>query len=263
MRVLTRLFVLAIFSLAISACSWRTKSELIDTGTVDQGYAICKSAIDNGNYERAVRDLKRLTGRFPFGEIAEQAQLDLAFAQSKLGDSDEATATITRFIKTYPTHKHVDYAYYLKALINGERNVGMIDRLVPRDRPRHDQSTNKQAYLDFSDFLKRFPDSEYAGDARARMIAVRTILAESELEVAQYYLRRGANVGAINRAKNVLENYQNTPQAFDALAVMIVGYKALKEDKLADDAEKVLRLNAPEHAYFTGASKSGWWIFGR
>ncbi len=246
----------------LAACgSWGTRSDELETVSVDEAYAICKTAIEKGNYERAVRDFKRFTARFPFGELSEQAQLDLAYAQSKLGDADEALATVNRFIKTYPTHQHADYGYYLRALINSERGKGVIDRLVPGDRPTHDQDTNKQAYLDFAEFLKRYPDSNYAADARQRMIAVRTVLAQSELQVAQYYLRRGAYVGAVSRAKNVLENYQNTPQSYDALVVLIRAYQSLDQADLAKDAEKVLQTNAPQHAYFTGEKSNGWWFF--
>ncbi len=256
--------ILSLAILSLSACgAFRTHQEELETATVERTYEICKEAIDGGNYDRATRDFKRLIGRFPFGTYTELAQLDLAFAQSKLGDSDEALATVNRFIKTYPTHQHADYAYYLRALINVERQNTLVDRLVPGDRAAHDQVTNKQAFLDFAEMLKRYPDSKYAPDARARMVVLRGILADSELKIAQYYLRRGAYVGAINRAKLVVESYQESEQSFDALAVMITAYEALGQDKLAQDSEAVLKLNAPQHAHFTGARKSGrWWLLG-
>ena len=134
---------------------------------------------------------------------------------------------------------------------------------MPGDRATHDQVTNKQAFLDFAEMLKRYPDSKYAPDARARMVVLRGILADSELQIAQYYLRRGAYVGAINRAKLVVESYQYSEQSLDALAVMIAAYQALGQDKLAQDSETVLKLNAPQPAYFTGARKQGrWWLLG-
>lgn len=260
-------FVVVILSLAIlslGACgAFRTHEEELETASVERTYEICREAIDGGNYDRATRDFKRLIGRFPFGSYTELAQLDLAFAQSKLGDSDEALATVNRFIKTYPTHEHADYAYYLRGLINVERQNTLVDRLVPGDRATHDQVTNKQAFLDFGEMLKRYPDSKYAPDARARMVVLRGILADSELKIAQYYLRRGAYVGAISRAKLVVESYQHSEQSLDALAVMIAAYQALGQDKLAQDSEAVLKLNAPQHAYFTGARKHGrWWLLG-
>lgn len=257
--------ILSLSILSLSACgTFRTHEEELETASVERTYEICKEAIDDGNYDRATRDFKRLIGRFPFGSYTELAQLDLAFAQSKLGDSDEALATANRFIKTYPTHQHADYAYYLRGLINVERQNSLVDRLVPGDRSTHDQVTNKQAFLDFAEMLKRYPDSKYAPDARARMVVLRGILADSELKIAQYYLRRGAHVGAISRAKLVVESYQGSEQSLDALAVMIAAYEALGQDKLAQDSEAVLKLNAPQHAHFTGArSKNGrWWLLG-
>jgi outer membrane protein assembly factor BamD len=253
-----------ICALFLSACgAWRSTQEEIETAKVERVYEISRTSLENGNYDRAVRNYKRLSARFPFGDLTERAQLDMAFAQSKLGDSDEALATANRFIKTYPTNKHADYAYYLRALVNMERQNTLVDRILPQDKGAHDQSTNKQAFLDFADFLKRYPDSSYAPEARARMVVLRGLLADYELRVAKYYLRRAAYVGAINRAKVVVENYQQSEQSYDALAVMIASYKGLSQDQLATETEAVLKLNKPDHAYFTGAEKSGrWWLFG-
>lgn len=265
-RSTLRLLVVVLLSLTIlgfSGCSSRTRQEEIDTASVERVYEIARRSLDKGNYDRATRDLKRLVARFPFGEYTERAQLDMAYAQSKLGDSDEALATVNRFIKTYPTHKDSDYAYYLRGLINAERQNTLTDRLLPQDRGSHDQSTNKQAFLDFADMLKRYPESKYAPDARARLVVLRALLADSELRVARYYLRRGAYIGAINRAKLVVESYQQSEASYDALEVLITAYRALGEEKLANDSEAVLKLNAPNHAYFSGRrSKGRWWLFG-
>jgi outer membrane protein assembly factor BamD len=164
----------------------------------------------------------------------------------------------------------VDYAYYLRGLINFDRNPGFVNSLVRGDEALRDQSTSKQSFLDFGDLLKRYPNSQYATDARQRMLYLRNNLATYELSVAQYYLRRGANVGAVNRAKFVVETYQETPMAADALAVMVQGYEALGEEQLAQDALLVLRANAPDHPYITGVvdqPKRGWlgrlWPFGK
>lgn len=261
-----RLLVVVLLSLSllgISGCSMRSHQEEIDTASVERVYEIARRSLDRGNYDRATRDFKRLVARFPFGEYTERAQLDMAFAQSKLGDSDEALATINRFIKTYPTHKDSDYAYYLRGLINAERQNTLTDRVLPQDRGSHDQSTNKQAFLDFSDMLKRFPESKYAPDARARLVVLRALLADSELRVAKYYLRRGAYIGAINRAKLVVESFQQSEASYDALEILITAYRALGEEKLANDSEAVLKLNAPEHAYFSGRRNKGrWWLLG-
>ncbi len=248
-------------ALGLAACGgYQTRSKLIETAKAPEVYQICRSMFENGNYERATQCYKRFTGRFPLGERAELAQLDLAYAQSKLGDSDEALATVNRFIKTYPTHTNSDYAYYLRGLVNIERQNNLVERLVPEDKPSHDQTTNKQAFLDFGEMLKRFPESEYAPDARLRMVALRTQLAEAEMRVARYYFRRQAYIGAIARAKNVIESYQQTEHSHEALDLMAQSYRALGQEELAADAEKVLKLNAPD--YKARNSKRRWWQFG-
>jgi len=255
---------LGIFALSAVGCgSWSSRADILETGTVTQVLEVCKTSLDNGNYVRSVECFKRMTGRFPFGPESEQAQLNLAFAQSKVGDSEEALASINRFIKTYPTHPNVDYAFYLRGLTNYERSQGLLSKLVPEDRATHDPTMSKQAFLDFSEMVKRFPDSEYAPDARARMLALRSLLADSELHVANYYLRRGVYIGALNRAKFIVESYQSTPQSHTALAIMVQCYEALGEKVLADEAREVLKLNAPQHAFLTGeTSKKRWWKFG-
>jgi outer membrane protein assembly factor BamD len=262
--VLTRWLVVGLVALGASGCgSWSSRADILESGTVTQVLEICKTSLDNGNYVRSVECFKRMTGRFPFGPESEQAQLNLAFAQSKMGDSEEALASTNRFIKTYPTHVNVDYAYYLRGLTNYERSQGLLSKLIPEDRATHDPTMSKQAFLDFSEMIKRFPDSEYAPDARARMLALRSQLADSELHVANYYLRRGVYIGALNRAKFIVESYQSTPQSHTALAIMVQCYEALGETALAEEARAVLKLNAPQHAFLTGEStKKRWWLFG-
>jgi len=235
---------------------------------VEELYSISDAAVQNGSYDRAERYLKRLVARFPFGSYTEQSQLKLGFVQFKLDKYDEATATINRFIKTYPTHEQVDYAYYLRGLINFERDRTLFSTLVPGDQALREQGSTKQAFVDFSELIKRFPNSSYAPDARQRMTYLRNNLATHELSIAAYYFRRGAFIGALNRAKNVIESYQESPQAADALALMVQCYQKLEEPKLAEDTLAVLKLNAPEHPYVTGtqADRASWlrklWPFG-
>jgi outer membrane protein assembly factor BamD len=244
----------------ISGCgSWNEREDILESGSAAQVLRACQSSLDNTNYARAVQCLRRLTGRFPFGPESEQAQLNLGYAQGKMGDTEEALATVNRFIKTYPTHPQVDYAYYLRGLINYERTESLLAKLIPQDRATHDQRNSKQAFLDFAELLKRYPDSQYAPDARARMIALRSVLADSELHVANYYLRRGAYVGAINRAKFIVESYQGTLQSYEALSIMVQAYEALGQKELADESRAVLALNAPNYAGPGGKKKRRWW----
>lgn len=245
------LFFIGLLTLAVG-CSRVKKEAETEVLPVDKMYSEAKTSLDNNNLDRAIRYYKRLIARFPFGNYTEQAQLELSYAQYKSRQPDDAYSSINRFIKTYPTHKHIDYAYYLRGVINFNREGGLLERAVAQDMTRRDQGFVRQAFDDFSELVSKYPDSHYTDDARQRMIYLRNALARAELNVAVYYLRRGAYVAAANRSKYIVENYQRTPQAADALGVMALSYKSLGEAKLADEAERVLKLNYPDHPYFNG-----------
>lgn len=237
------------------------KQDEVEILPVEKMYEVAKAALEEGNYGKVIRYDQRLIARFPFGPYTEQATLDLAFAQYKTGKEDDAYSTVGRFIKTYPTHKHVDYAFYLRGVINFDRDKGFLDRYANQDMTKRDQGNTLQSFEDFSELVAKFPDSRYTADARQRMIYLRDNLARAQLNTAEFYLRLGAYVAAVNRAKDIVEKYQHTPEAGDALAVMVLSYKALSQDKLADDAERVLKLNYPDHPYFQGhwPQHEHWW----
>jgi outer membrane protein assembly factor BamD len=258
--LILRLAVPALLTL-LAACG-DTRIDRIDTLPVDELYAEAKQSLEASNYERAARYYKRLVARFPFGRYTEQAELELGFAQYKAGDAEEALSTVNRFIRQYPTHPHIDYAYYLRGLINFNREYGVLERYVQTDATRRDLANARQSFQDFGELIQRFPNSRYAADARQRMIHLRNGLAQAELNVASYYLRRKAYIAAQSRAKFLIENYPQTPQTADALAVMAESYRQLGQEKLADDALAVLKLNFPEHPYLGGgwpAKRSLWW----
>jgi len=263
-RIILRTSLLVLI-VALAGCSWfgrGKKGDPMDTLTVEQLYQQGADAIISGNNDYAVRTFQRLTARFPFGPYTEQAQLDLAYAQYKSDKSDEAYSTINRFIKTYPTHKHVDYAFYLRGLINFDRSGGFLEQYVGEDMTQRDQANLRQSFDDFGALLSRYPQSRYAEDGRQRMVYLRNTMAQSQLNIALFYLKRDAYVAAANRAKTIVETYPQSAQAGSALAVMAQSYKALGQDKLADDAERVLKLNYPDHPFFEGRwphYRSNWW----
>ncbi|MEZ5584819.1 MAG: outer membrane protein assembly factor BamD, partial [Candidatus Competibacteraceae bacterium] len=156
-----------------------------------------------------------------------------------------AIAAADRFIRTFPRHPFVDYAYYMKGLINYSRDASLINRVVPSDPAKTDPGTAKQSFDDFAELVRKFPDSTYAEDARQRMVFLHNNLAAYEVNVADYYMRRGAYVAAANRAKYVLENYARTEAVPDALAVMTHAYVKLGLQDLAADSLRVLRANYP------------------
>lgn len=254
--------VLLVLVIAVAGCSrGGKKGDPIETLPVDQVYALAKESLRNNNLDRAAKSYERLIARFPFGPYTEQAQLELAFAQYKDHKEEEAYSSINRFIKTYPTHKHIDYAYYLRGLINFDRTNGLLERYIGRDQSKRDQGFSQQAFEDFGELLKRYPESRYSGEARQRMVYLRNNLAKSEIGIALYYLRIKAYVAAAHRAEKIVEDYQRTPQAADALAVMAESYGKLGQEKLSGDARRVLETNYPDHPYLVGKfppSRKNW-----
>lgn len=211
-------------------------------------YSEAKSSLSEADWERAIDLYEKLEARYPFGRYAQQALLESAYAYYKYYEPDSAISAVDRFIKTYPRHPNLDYAYYLRGLVNFTRGDNFMDRLLPRDPSERDAGATRQAFFDFAELVKRFPDSRYAKDAGQRMLFLRNNLAQYEMHVADYYMRRGAYVAAANRAKQVIESYQGTPAVPEALVTLVQAYRKLGMDDLAADAERVLKLNYPDRA---------------
>lgn len=260
-----RLALVLLFAL-LAGCSLfnrgAKKGDPMDTKTVEELYQQGVHAIDTRSWDFAARTFQRLISRFPFGAYTEQSQLNLAYAQYKNDKPDDAYSTINRFIKTYPTQRHVDYAYYLRGLINFNRSAGFLERYVGQDMTKRDQANLRQSFDDFGALISRYPNSSYAADAHQRMVALRNTMAQSELNIALYYYKRQAYVASSNRAKDIIETFPQTPQVGDALAVMFESYAKLGEQKLSDDARRVLELNYPDHPALHGKwphYRSNWW----
>ena len=244
--------------LALGACSLfhHGQRDTLNNMTVEQLYQRAHSLSDEGNWGSAETVYQKLISRFPYGAYNEQSQIELAYAQYKDDKADDAYSTINEFIKTYPTQKHIAYAYYLRGLINFDRTESAMQRMVGISPSRFDQGYALQSFDDFNTLVARFPQTRYAADARQRMIYLRNQLAESELNVARYYLQRQAYIAAADRAKYVVEHYQRSPQVADALAVMAKSYHQLGQQKLAAQATEVLKLNYPDHPYLR--DPNGW-----
>lgn len=256
---------LVVLLVLLAGCSWfnrNKKGNAAEGLPVEEVYQRGVDMLEGGNYDGAAGTFQRLISRFPFGPYTEQAQLNLAYVQYKANKPEDAYSSVNRFIKTYPTNKHIDYAYYLRGLINFNRSAGFIERHAGQDMSRREQAFQRQSFDDFSSLITRYPASRYADDSRQRMVYLRNGMAQAELNIALYYLKRHAYVAAANRGKSILETYPQTPQAADALAVMVESYRQLGQDKLATDAESVLKLNYPDHPYFRGhwpRYPSNWW----
>lgn len=231
-----------------------------NTITAGELYERSKQSLTNGSYDRAIFQYRQLQSRFPFGRYAEQAQLELAYAYYKNFEPDLSTTTLDRFLRTYPTHENADYAYYLKGLVNFSRNRGLLGRLLNVDSSTRDLEFARASFTAFGDLVQRYPDSRYAEDARNRMLFLRNEMASYEIAVAEYYYDRRAYVAAANRAKYVVENFQQSPQTGDALAIMSQAYDKLELTQLSEDAYRVLRINFPEHPFLTGRYEKESWL---
>ena len=247
MRLLKSLSI-ALALLSIAGCSLLPdKIDETKDWSASKFYSEAKTALNDGNYETAIKNFETLEARYPFGPYAQQAELEVAYAYYKYDEADSAIAAADRFIKLHPRHPNVDYAYYLKGLVNFNRSASFVDRILPQDPAQRDPSNARKSFDDFDALVKNFPNSKYTPDARQRMVYLRNNLSRYEVFVADYYMRRGGYVAAINRAKFLIEHYPNTPANADALAIMATAYRALGETKLAEDTERVLKLNFPAH----------------
>jgi outer membrane protein assembly factor BamD len=246
MRILLLLTVL--LGAGCSFLDRKDDNQLGQDWTVEKLYDEAKKAMDSGYYSRAVEYYEVMETRFPFGVYGQQSLLDLAFVYFKLEKYEEALSTCDRFIRLYPQNERVDYAYYLRGLVNFNKGKSFTDRFLPIDLAQRDNTDALQAFKDFSDLAERFPESPYIDDTRKRMTYLRNLLAEHEVNVATYYMRRGAFVAAANRARYVVENYDRTTAVPDALVIMAKSYKIMEMDELSDDALRVLEMNFPNHA---------------
>ena len=215
--------------------------------SASQLYAAAKEAMNEKNYEKAIDYFEKLEARYPFGRYAPLAQLEFAYAYYKYDEPEAAIAAADRFIKVYPRHPNVDYAWYIKGLTNTNRGKTVADKFLPQDPSERDLASMRDAYDDFHELTRRYPNSKYYLDSAQRMVHLRNNMAQYELHVADFYMRRGAFIAAANRAEYVVENFQRTPAVPEALVYMVRAYNRLGSEDLASDALRVLELNYPDH----------------
>ncbi|MGH8337616.1 MAG: outer membrane protein assembly factor BamD [Gammaproteobacteria bacterium] len=247
----------------VSGCSTTTKDETAGWSP-NKIYSEAQDEMSGGSYDKAVPLFQKLEGRAAGTTLAQQAQLDKAYAQYKGGQETQAIATLDRFAKLHPTSPALDYALYLKGLANFNDDLGLFSFLTRQDLSERDQKAAKESFESFKELVTRFPDSRYTPDARQRMIYIVNSLASYEVHVARYYYTRGAYVAALNRSEAALRNYRDTPALEEALYIMIKSYDALGMTKLRDDTERVMEKSYPKSAYLSHGFKSSsdpWWKF--
>lgn len=229
--------------LTLSACSaFRDKDETLGWSQ-QRLFTEASDAMRAGNYDLAIKYFEILESRYPFGKYAHQAQINVAYAYYRFAEPESALAAADRFIRLHPDHPATAYAFYLRGLVNFNRSLGFFDRFIPTDNSQRDPGAALDSYKDFAEVVRQFPESDYAEDAARRMLYLRNNLARHEINVARYYMRRGAFLAAANRAEYVVQNFQRTPSLRDALEIMIDAYTELGMTDLAGDTQRVLALN--------------------
>lgn len=253
--------VLATTTLLLTACSTEPidKTAGMSPNTL---YAEAKDEMGSGQWEKAVPLLEKLEARAAGTPLAQQAQLDKAYAHYKSSEPAQAIATLDRFMKLHPASPAMDYALYLKGIINFNDDLGMFSSVTRQDLAERDQKAAKESFEAFKELVGRFPDSRYAEDARKRMNYIVNSLAQYEVYVARYYYKKGAYLAAINRAQVTVADYRDVPAMEEALFILYKSYDALGMTQLRDDSRRVLEANYPQSEFLTKGSKTAadpWW----
>lgn len=241
--------LLVAVSLAMVGCSSSDKAneEPVPDKSAQALFSDARQALDNSLYQKAIQLLSAIDSRFPFGPISHQVQIDLIYAYYKTGDSDQGIALANRFLKLNPEHANVDYVYYMRGLINLSTEENLFQDFAGIDRSDRDPTASRDAFNDFKKILVDYPQSKYASDARQRMISIKTRLANYELSVARFYLKRDAWASAANRGRYILEYFSPSEQIEEALEIMIESYDKLKLEDLKNNAKQVLAANYPNN----------------
>lgn len=256
-----RVWLMTALGLALAGCNTTPTDETAGMST-EKLYGEAKDEASVGNWERATMLYERLEARAVGTPLAQQAQLDLAYAFYRSGEKAQALATLERFIKLHPSSPALDYAYYLQGLVNFNENLGLLGSLARQDLSERDQRASRDAYQSFRQLALQFPESKYAPDARLRMNYIINTLAQYEVHVARYYYRRGAYVAAANRAQQAVQEFQRAPAVEEALYILTLSYDKLALAQLRDDAQRVLTQNFPQSRYLTegfAAADKPWW----
>ena len=231
--------------------------------TAAEYYKAAKDEFDNSNWDAAIRIYEALESKFPFGRFAQQAQLEVAYAYYKQSETAQALTAVDKFLKLHPNHANLDYALYLKALINFKEDLGPFARIVSQDLADRDPKAARESFEGFKNLVTRFPEGRYAEDSRQRMAYLVEALARHELKVARYYLERDAYLAAANRAQDAIVRFPTSPIHREALEIMVESYDRMGMAELRDDARKVLAKNFPaDRMAQEGRNRSkAWWKF--
>jgi outer membrane protein assembly factor BamD len=256
-----RILLFALLALA-GGCGSLSEKDETQGWSAQRLYGEAKDAMVSRDWGKAVKYLEKLEARYPYGRYAQQAQLEVAYCHWKDGERASAIAAAERFIKLYPNHANVDYAWYLKGLINFNESQGLLAFLTSVDLTDRDPKSGREAFIAFKEVVTRFPDSKYVEDSTARMRYLVNALASHEVHVARYYMKRGAYIAAANRVQYAIQHYPQSPAVEEGLFILVRAYDRLGMAELRDGAERVMRKNFPDSRYFRpggGRKDVPWW----
>ena len=243
---------------------FKDTEDLEKNWTAEQFYKAAKENLDNGSWDAAIKGYEKLEAKFPFGRYAQQAQLEVAYAYYKGGETAQCVSALEKFVKLHPNHPNIDYALYLKGLANFKEDLGPLTNVAKQDLADRDPKAARESFETFKDLITRFPESHYSNDARERMIYLVEALARHEIHVARYYISRGAYLAAANRAQDAIVRFPNSPTHKEALEVLVEAYDRMAMPDLRDDAKRVLARNFPDDPLAQqgkNRQSSSWWKF--
>ncbi len=250
-------------SLAVGGCGLLPEVKDETSGwSAERLYKAAHDAMVEGNYTRAIKLFDTLEARFPYGRYAQQAILESGYSNYRAGESAAAVSACDRFIRTYPNSPNVDYAYYLKGLVNFREDQGLLGYVYELDLSEREPKGMRESFAAFKELVQKFPNSRYADDAKDRMRYLTNALALYEVKVARYYYNRGAYVAAVNRAQAAIVNYPRTPASEEALGVMVAAYDKLGLPQLSSDTKRILDQTFPKNNEMTDFAPTPWCMFG-
>ncbi len=229
----------------LGACAGNDEQQT-EIGSLTEAYEKARDSVAHNNYRRGIQIFEAIQARFPFSDLSRQIQLELLYAYYKSGKNEQAIEAADTFMRENPIHPRVDYALYIKALAHFEGEPGFTARWFRRDLSKRPPEGVGLSYASLRRLVDRYPASPYSTDAEQRMIYLKNRLAAYENHVADYYLRRGAYVAALNRARSALEEFHGADANVRSLTIMASAYEKLGMTDLADDTRRVLELNFPE-----------------
>ena len=231
----------------LAACSSSKDEDIAQKPpeTAEKLYSDARGKIDSGDYKEAIKTFEEVERQHPYSQWATNSQVMSAYSSYEMEDYDSAVSTLERFVKLYPDNESTPYAYYLIALCYYEQ-ISDVGR---------DQKITEQALVALREVVRRFPDSNYARDAKIKLDLTLDHLAGKEMQVGRYYLKRDDTLAAVNRFRFVVENYQTTSHTPEALHRLVEAYLKLGVAEEAKRYAAVLGHNFPDSLWYRDSYK--------